>query len=164
MNKTKALLIFGCLLIALGLLKPDLSSIIPNNKPVSVDVMDLSAPKDELIKAQADEVISIMKSASDAKQDSKKLRDLYLDIAKLIELDGEDQAVKSTDDIRQANSIAGPMLRLDMKGKYVDLAKETNDVIVTAIGNDSMILTNELRSKAVEGFLALAWAFNEGGK
>ena len=48
-----------------------------------------------------------------------------------MELDGEDLVIKNTDEIRQANSIAGVMLRLDIKGKYPDLAKEANRYIVT---------------------------------
>jgi hypothetical protein len=72
--------------------------------------------------------------------------------------------VKNTDEIRQANSIAGPMLRLDMKNKYKGLSKESQDVVIAAIGDDNIALSKELRPKAVEGFNALAWAYNEGSK
>jgi hypothetical protein len=44
------------------------------------------------------------------------------------------------------------------------LAKETKDVIVAAIGDDQVLLSTELRAKAVDGFKALAWACNEGVK
>ena len=106
----------------------------------------------------------MLKSTNGSKRDFKKLRDLYIDLAKLVELDGEDEVVKSTEDIRQANSLAGVMLRLDIKGKYPDLAKEIKEVIVAAIGDDQIPLSKELRPKAVDGFNALAWAMNEGSK
>ena len=101
---------------------------------------------------------------SGAKSDAKRLRDLYLDLAKLVELDGENEVVKSTEEIRQANSLAGVMLRLDIKGKYPDLAKEAKEVVVAAIGDDQILLSKELRAKAVEGLNALAWACNLGSK
>jgi hypothetical protein len=85
-------------------------------------------------------------------------------MAKLVELDDEEMVIKSTEEIRQANSLAGVMLRLDIKGKYPNLAKETKEVIVNLIGDDQILLSKELRTKAVEGFNTLAWAFNEGSK
>jgi hypothetical protein len=56
------------------------------------------------------------------------------------------------------------MLRLDIKGKYPDLAKEAKEVVVAAIGDDQILLSKELRVKAVEGLNALAWACNMGSK
>jgi hypothetical protein len=56
------------------------------------------------------------------------------------------------------------MLRLDIKGKYPNLAKEAKEVVVAAIGDDQIPLSKELRVKAVEGLNALAWAFNMGSK
>ncbi len=163
MNNSKLVLLVGGLLIVFGLFKPDISFLIPSNRPVSVDVLELTEPKEENIKKEAEEVLSLMKRSGD-KNDSKKLRDLYIDLGTLVSLDGEEEVLKNTDEIRQANSIAGLMLRLDIKGKYPDLAKETNDVIVSAIGDDSIVLSKELRAKAVDGFNALAWAFNEARK
>lgn len=163
MNTSKLVLLIGGLLIVFGLFKPNLSLLIPSNGPISVDVLELAEPKEENIKKEAEEVLSLMKKSGD-KNDSKKLRDLYIDLATLVSLDGEEEVLKNTDEIRQANSIAGLMLRLDIKGKYPDLAKETNDVIVSAIGDDSIVLSKELRAKAVDGFNALAWALNEARK
>lgn len=161
----KVILVLAALLIALGLFQPNLSDWGVPNKPVSIDVLELVAPVDENVKKEADDVVSLLKeSGSSVKSDAKRLRDLYLDLAKLVELDGEDEVVKSTDEIRQANSLAGLMLRLDIKGKYPDLAKEAKEVVVASIGDDHILLSKELRVKAVEGFNALAWAFNEGGK
>jgi hypothetical protein len=56
------------------------------------------------------------------------------------------------------------MLKLDIKGKYPNLAKESKEVVVASIGDDKILLSKELRVKAVEGLNALAWAFNEGSK
>ena len=153
------------LLIVLGLIQPNLSNWGLSKKPVSIDVLELPVPVDENVKKEADDVVSLLKdSGSSVKADAKRLRDLYLDLAKLVELDGEEEVIKNTEEIRQANSLAGPMLRLDIKGKYPDLAKEAKEVVVAAIGDDQIILSKELRAKAVEGLNALAWACNEGGK
>jgi hypothetical protein len=163
MNQKNILLGLAALLIIVGLLKPEFSNILGPNKPVTVDVLELPAPTDEAVKKEADDVVALLKEAG-AKSDARRLRDLYIDLAKLVELDGEDQVIKSTEEIRQANSLAGVMLRLDIKGKYPDLAKETKEVVVTSIGDDQILLSKELRTKAVEGLNALAWACNLGAK
>ena len=168
MNLTSknTLLIIAGLLIVVGLFKPDLSNIgIFPNRPVSIDVLELDPPTDPLIKEKADVVVKILKAGGgDRKADAKRLRDLYLDLAKLVELDGEDTVIKNTEEIRQANSLAGLMLRLDIKGKYSDLPTAAQDTIIAAIGDDMIVLSKELRLKAVEGFNALSWATNEGSK
>ena len=164
MKNNNLVLVVAGLLILVGLTKFDLSgfSILPN-RPNVVDVLELPEPTDPTVKKEADDVVSVLKE-SGAKGDAKRLRDLYLDLAKLVELDGENEVVKSTEEIRQANSLAGVMLRLDIKGKYPNLAKEAKEVVVASIGDDQILLSKELRVKAVEGLNALAWAFNEGSK
>lgn len=163
MTQKNVLLALASLLIFVGLLKPDLSSIFKPG-PSVVDVLELSEPTDENVKKESQEIITLLKSTNGSKKDFKKLRDLYLDLARLVELDGEDLVIKNTEEIRQANSLAGVMLRLDSKGKYPNLAKETKDVMVAAVGDDNISLSPELRIKAVDGFNALAWAMNEGSK
>jgi hypothetical protein len=158
----KVLLALGGLLILLGIFKPEFSNVL-NPRPSVVDILELPTPTDEAVKKEADDVVALVKE-SGAKDDAKRLRDLYLDLAKLVELDGEDEVIKSTEEIRQANSLAGIMLRLDIKGKYPNLAKEAKEVVVAAIGDDQIPLSKELRAKAVEGLNALAWAFNMGSK
>ena len=56
------------------------------------------------------------------------------------------------------------MLKLNIKDKYPNLAQASKDVVVVAIGEDDILLTEDLRSKAVEAFNGLSWAFYEGGK
>lgn len=163
MNQKNILLGLAALLILVGLLKPEFSNILGPNRPAVVDVLELPAPTDEAVKKEADDVVTLLKEAG-AKGDAKRLRDLYIDLAKLVELDGEDEVIKSTEEIRQANSLAGVMLKLDMKGKYPDLAKEAKEVVVASIGDDQILLSKELRVKAVEGLNALAWACNLGSK
>ena len=163
MNQKNILLGLAALLILVGLLKPEFSNILGPNRPAVVDVLELPAPTDEAVKKEADDVVTLLKEAG-AKGDAKRLRDLYIDLAKLVELDGEDEVIKSTEEIRQANSLAGVMLKLDMKGKYPDLAKEAKEVVVASIGDDQILLSKELRVKAVEGLNALAWACNQGSK
>ena len=158
----KILLALGGLLIVLGLFKPEFSNIL-KPRPSVVDVLELPEPTDEAVKKEADDVVALLKEVG-AKSDARRLRDLYLDLAKLVEIDGEDEVIKSTEEIRQANSLAGVMLKLDIKGKYPNLAKEAKEVVVAAIGDDQILLSKELRAKAVEGLNALAWACNTGSK
>lgn len=165
MNKN-TLLIIGGLLLLIGLVKPDLANLgFSPNKPVAIDVLELSAPSDANLKAKAAAVVEIFKnSGNDRKTDAKRLRDLYIDLAQLISLDGENEVIKNTEEIRQANSLAGLLLHLDMKGKYANLSSASKDVVVSAIGDDIILLSKDLRAKAVNGFNALAWACNEGSK
>lgn len=85
-------------------------------------------------------------------------------MATLIELDGQDKIIANTTAIREANSLAGKMLRLNVKDKYPNLAEAARDVIVYNIGEDDIVLDEETRDKAVQAFRALSWAFYEGGK
>lgn len=160
MNKNVILLIAG-ILIAIGLLKPDLSSLVPVSKPKDTIVF-IEAPVDETVKKECEDVAKILKKGSAS--DAIRLRDLFLDISKLVELDGEDLVIKTTEEIRQANALAGPMLKLDIKNKYENLANEAKQVIVSSIGDDNVPLTTELRKQAVNAFKHLAWACNEGAK
>lgn len=163
----KVLLAISVLLVLIGILKPDLSALQnvfgPSN--VVVNNVNISEPTDPALKEQCRDVVSVFKNAGSSRhKDGKRLGDLYADLATLIELEGENTVVKSTDEIRQANSLSGVMLRMNIKGDYEDLSKETNEVIVAGIGSDNIILNSELRQKATESFRALAWACYEGAK
>lgn len=168
-SKTLTLIIAG-LLIFIGIVKPDLSGWLnkPKPEPTPVNIVEtlkVEKPSDPAILEKCDVVIKALKAGPKSRNvDAKKLAALYLDIATLVELDGEDLVVRNTDEIRQANSISGAMLRLDMKGKYPDLGKACEDLVVTAVGADNVALDAELRSKAVLGFKALAWACYTGAE
>lgn len=163
--KNKTLLIIGCGLLVVGLLKPDLSSVInlgnSVNKPSVVDIV--KPDNKDLLEACFD-VIKALKTSNRKSEDAKRLSSLYSDLALLVSLDSENEVIKTTDDVRQANSLAGLMLQLDLKGKYKDLPSACNSVLVAAIGDNSVLLDKLLRSKAVDAFRALAWACNEASK
>ena len=164
MSTRNILLVVAGLLVVYGLTKPNINNVIPNPvQPIVVEVVP--APTDPAIKEAANKVVaSLANGSSDRIVDGKRLCGLYWDMATLIELDGNDTVIKTTEEIRQANALSGPMLRMNIKDKYPDLAKNCNSVIVAAIGEDNIILTKELRAKAVEGFKALSWACDEGSK
>ena len=84
-------------------------------------------------------------------------------MATLIELD-DDKIIVDTSSIKEANSIAGKMLRLDIKGKYPDLAEAAKDVVDTGIGDDDVLLSPELRTKAANLFERYHGLFYEGSK
>jgi hypothetical protein len=165
MNTKTLLLGLAGLLIVVGLFKPDLGSLVNRPKPVVVEVEELSAPAREGLKAKADEVVKVLKEGDpDRKTDGKRLASLYVDLATLVALDGDDEVIKNTEEIRQSNRLAGTMLKLDMKNKYPKLAEACKAVIVEAIGDDSVALNKESRIQAAEGFKALAWACQQGAK
>lgn len=162
----KILLSIGVLLVVLGVFKPDISWITntTNNNTPNQCVVD-APPETELLD-KAKEIIDILKASDDStrKSDCARLASLYCDLATLIELDGEDQVVQSTNTIREANSLSGKMLRLNIKDKYPNLAEVSKELIVSAIGDDEVLLDDVLRQKAAVAFRALSWAFYEGSK
>jgi hypothetical protein len=165
MNTKTLLLGLAGLLIVVGLFKPDFGSLVNRPKPAVVEVDELSAPVREGLKAKADEVVKVLKEGDpDRKTDGKRLASLYVDLATLVALDGDDEVIKNTEEIRQSNRLAGTMLKLDMKNKYAKLAEACKAVIVEAIGDDSVALNKESRVQAAEGFKALAWACQQGAK
>jgi hypothetical protein len=164
MNK-KVVLVLAALLIGIGLLKPNLSSWGPSNGNSVITDVVVVKPKDKDLLEKCDSVITSLKSGpSSRKEDGKKLAQLFSDMATLVSLDGEDQVIKNTEDIRQANKLVGAMLKLDLKGKYPDLKEATTNLVKSAIGDDLVLLDAATREKAAEAFNALAWASNEGSK
>lgn len=163
-NAKTIVLSIGLVLLGIGIFKPNLSELV-SPSPVSIVVDDLSLPKplpefDNVTQP----VIKALSVNNDRKTDGKRLASLFNDIATLVLLDGDDLVIKNTDEIRQVNKLAGPMLRMDIKGKYEDLPEAAQALIHSAIGDDSIPLTSELRTKAADAFKALAWACNEGSK
>lgn len=165
----KTLLIVAGILVVFGLLKPDIGSFFKkkpvNNIVVVEDIIVVSPPSDEAIKNACMPVMASIAGGPDSRvKDGKRLANLFLDIATLIELDGENEVIKTTDEIRQANGLCGAMLKMDIKNKYPKLAESANGVLIAAIGDESTILSPGLRAKSAEAFRGLAWACNEGTK
>lgn len=167
-NSKTILVVLAAVLIFIGVVKPDISHWIkPNPSPSNVvDVVDVPvAPTDQILKEKADLVVKALLSGDGHRKiDGSRLSGLYRDLAILIQLDGENEVVKNTDEVRQANAIAGVMVRLDIKGKYPDLAKAATEVVVAGIGDENTVLSKDLRKKAVDSFKALSWACYEGSK
>lgn len=161
MNSKNILLLIAGVLVLFGLLKPNLNNIYPTP---SKSVVVVEKPTDENVLNACDAVVKALSVSSDRHTDGKRLSSLYMDISSLIELDGENSVIKNTEEIKQANSLSGLLLKLDMKGKYTDLSKATQSVIVSSIGDDIVELDDSLRAKAVKAFRALAWACEEGSK
>lgn len=156
-------LIVAAILIVIGLLKPDLSGFINNSSPNNTTIV-IDKPSDKDILNECEAVIEALKADRDRKTDGVRLASLYKDMATLIELDGEDMVIKNTEEIRQANKLAGAMLKLDIKGKYPKLAQAAEKLVIASIGDDSVVLDSKLRQSASDGFRALSWACYEGSK
>lgn len=163
MNTKSVLIVLALLLLGIGILKPNLS--LPINNPNNNDIVIVTPPMDENLKKACQGVIdSLQKGDSSRAVDAKRLSSLYMDLSTLVELDGSDTVIKTTDELRQANSLSGLMLKMNIKSKYPELASAANAVIVAGIGDDMVTLDDATRSRAVETFRALAWACNEGSK
>lgn len=162
--KDKILLALGGLLVAIAIFKPTLDNlpIVPNT--VSVNQLVIPDVDNDTKLLLQPIVKSFTDGSSDRKLDGKKLASLYLDMATLISLDGEDVVIKTTEDIKQANSIAGSMLKLNIRGKYPDLSESCTAYVKSQLGDDTIQLDEKLRQLAVKSFNDLAWACNEGSK
>jgi hypothetical protein len=164
----KFLLILAVVLIFIGVVKPKiLNDIVPNNNNNVVvnPNLDVDMPKDEVLLEKSKQVIKAFDGSSfDKHRDGKRLALLYLDLATLVELDGKQEVVKTTEEIRQANSLAGSILRLNLKGSYPGLSDAANNLLMSQIGEDIVPLDSDLRAKAVDALRALAWACFEGSK
>lgn len=160
----KILLVIGGLLLLIGLVRPNIN--FPVNKPDVVDnIVVVTPPANADLRKSCESVIEAFKTnAPNRKKDAQRLSNLYIDLSSLIELDGENEVIRNTEEIRQANSLSGDMLRLNIKGLYPDLAEAAKNVIVSQIGDEIVPLDKDLRLKAVEAFRALSWACNEGSK
>jgi len=157
----------GAALIAIGILKPDLTSLfkLGGGTPVTVPSVDpIAEPTDPELLASALEVAKALQSGEDAKVDAPQLAALYADIAKLISLEGADEVVRTTSEIREVNSVAGQMMNLKLKGDYPGLAVAARELVVKAVGDDVAVLNGETRESAVAAFEALAWGCQEGAK
>lgn len=166
MNKNNLILILAATLVLIGLVKPDFSNLLPN-KPTVVENEALAAPVSDEVRVVAEKITKIFKesSAKDKKNKGQRFKNLMVDLAELIKLDGEKEVVKSTKELRFANAVAGNMSNLDMKGEFVDLAKTSTEVVAASLGGtEDILLTPELREKGGDGFLAIAWAVEQGLK
>ena len=160
MNNKTVLIVVAVFLLLIGIFKPNLDTFFPDSKPVpTINVVE---PTDPELKESCLAVATILKNGKS--YDALRLSSLYSDIGDLIALDGENEVIKTTEEIRQANKLSGSLLRLDIKGKYEGLATAAEKVIVVSIGQDDLPLDKELRNKSVTAFKALAWACKEGSK
>lgn len=166
LKNNKLLVIIAALLVGYGLLKPNFNeSILDKISIVNTDGIKVSRPSDKEVLKNCETVIEALKKGSgNRSKDGLKLSSLYYDLASLIALDGENQVIKSTLEIREANRLAGFMTGLNLNGKYPNLSEACNSLVFTMIGDDDVILDENLRKKAVETFMTLSWACLEGSK
>lgn len=164
MNSKYILLAVGIALLGVGIIKPNLNNNPFKPNPSPQIVVDIDKPVDPLLLANAQKVADILKKHNADDADCYRLASLYRDLAQLVSLDGEWQVVRNTEEIRQANRLSGVMLRMNINDKYPDLAISLNNVLVGSLGDDDVSLNSDLRTKAVDAFMALSWACVEGTK
>ena len=165
--KNNILLVIGGILLLFGFFGNNLPSInFMRPTTVSVENYVIDAPSDDILLKDATKIYTLLKDSDDSTRprDCLKLSALYCDMATLIALDGDDNVISDTASIRQANSLAGKMLRLNIQDKYPGLADSAKNLLTNAIGDEDVVLDKELRTKSVNAFMALSWAFYEGSK
>tara|TARA_R100000152_G_C6671593_1_gene107770 strand:- start:34 stop:531 length:498 start_codon:yes stop_codon:yes gene_type:complete len=165
MNRDKILLVIGCVLLFIGINKPEFKwPSIPT--PSVVDTITIDEPKDSDLKKLAEDVRDcfLTSNSSTRSSDALILANLYKDIARLISLEKTEEIVTSTETIRQVNVLCGSMLDLDIRGKYYGLGEAAEKLVTSTIGQENVKMTEELRAKSVDCFNALAWACSEGSK
>lgn len=160
-NSNKILLILGLGLVTLGWFRPSLDTVI---YPPTVTSIAVEAPTTKETKEACLKVISSLKKGPDPYNDGKMLASLFSDMARLIALDGKNEIIKTTEEIVQANKVAGILLQMNLKDKYDNLSEYCEDVVVSVMGEDSALLDDNLRQKAVSAFKNLAWACEESSK
>jgi len=151
-SKLNPLLLVGIGLVVFSLFSSNFSLLSLGSQSV-----EISKPTDAVLLELPAPVISALNGAG---EDGHKLSNLYNDLATLIEIN--DDIIKNTEEIREANRIAGKMSKLDLKGKYPNLAVAANNMVIKYIGDENAALSDDLRSKSVSVFRALAWACKEG--
>lgn len=157
--QNNALLVVGLLLVAVGYVGPKLTNINLVNNNCDINFV-IEEPYDPELLELSKPVIEALKGSGG---DGKKLAALYHDLSTLISL-ADEEIIVTTQEIREANSLAGKMLQLNIKDKYPGLAEAANNMVVSYIGDDNILLSDELRAKSVNVFKALSWACNEGSK
>jgi hypothetical protein len=161
----KVLLSIGVLLVLLGVFKPSIPSLLNNgSSSTTLEQYETDAPSNPELLEKSKRVIEILQSVNHSTKsyECQKLSALYYDLATLVELDNEDLVIKDTNAIREANGLAGKMLKLNIKDKYPNLAKASQDLVVSQLGDNDVVLDADLRKKAAECFKALSWAFYQG--
>jgi len=161
----KVLLLVGVVLLGIGFFKPDLPSIIPSiGKPNTVvSVIEVAEPTDPDLREKALKITEIL-SGPNSKQDAAKLSQLWDDLASLIAMDAENEIIKTTAEIREANSVSGQLMNLKLKNQYEGLAETAKSILVDSIGDDNIIINEDIRNKAADAFRALSWGAYQGAK
>lgn len=161
----KFLLCIGVAMLCFGLFKdriPSIDVLSFMDNPSVNNVYITEDPQDDNLLFNANAIVDILDNneSPTKKEECLKLSALYRDLSVLISLD--DSPITDTATIREANSLCGQMLNLDIKDKYPGLAEAAKLLLVDSIGEDDVSLTAENRQKAVAAFEALSWSFYKG--
>jgi hypothetical protein len=160
----KVLLVFGVVLIVFGLSQYTSVDIPSPDNPVNVvETLEIDPPSDENLKELAQSVAESLKDGDDDRtKDGLRLASLYNDMSILIALD--DNIIKNTNDIAQANVLSAKFLKINLKGKYPGLAESADTLFKTYVSENAVPLDSDMRTKAVDAFQALAWGCLQGAK
>lgn len=161
----KVLIVIALVLILLGLSRhSSVNFPVVNPSPeTATETLKIEAPQDEELKGLAEGVRDSLKNGdSDRSKDGMRLASLYNDMSILISID--DDIIKNTGAIAEANVLSAKLLQIDLKGKYPGLSEAAEKLFKTYVSDKAVALDDTLRDKAVKAFQALAWGCLEGAK
>lgn len=155
MNK-KFRLLLGLAICAIGLVGEPIfnamKNVTPTPAPVKVEVYE---PPIEM-KTLVDPIVKIDISAEDA----NLLDCFYSEMADVISKDTE--FLQTTEQFRKFNISAGKLyFDTKLKNKYETLGESIDQIIMLAIGKESVSLDSTKREKLVNVLKALAWSVKQ---
>ncbi len=144
---------------------PDWHNIVPHVGPVTPDVVIPEPSADAKSVVEKHDIARLLKAGKNPSVNGPQLGYFYNEFAKLTV--ANEEAVKSTAQIREANAKCGKILFEGniVAGKdYPGLREAIEASVVETIGKQNAPLTPETRAKAVKIFEAIGWACYQGGK
>ena len=93
--------------------------------------------------------------------DKVQIRDFFLELSKVVQYDNN--LIKTTGQFRKFNITSGGLnfAGLRLQNKYPQLGETVDKVIVNALGQENVPLTQEKRETLWRTLHAIAWAFNQ---
>ena len=133
----------------------------PDPQPHPIEIPTPSPVMKEVVKGVTELIVG-----EKAYVDGQELAMFYMDLADIIERDGEKQTIEDTAKFRLLHVRAGNFMfqKTGMDGRYQNLGQEVNSVLEKQIGLKIVLLDEQKRHDIVEVLEALAWAALEASK
>jgi len=127
-----------------------------NSELINIDFEPVKEPSAEMKVLTADIPLSV--TGEDANWDKVRLAQFYAQLSSIIM--NEPGFIRTTGDFRDYYMQTGQInfAGNSLKGKYADLGKVVDDIIVKSIGKQSKEFDNDTRNKVSNIFAAISWS------